>query len=166
MSARIVTDRALLRRFTRADLPHLRELEADASVVRSTGLRTVKSPAESVERLEAMLALSAQREPLGVWGAWDTAGDDGFVGWLMLLDTGLGSPELGFMLPQRAWGRGWATHLAGALLHYGHVTLRLDTIVARTDADNVASQRVLEKLGFERTDAAEPDTCAFVHRAG
>lgn len=163
--ARIETDRAVLRRFTRDDLPQLRELESDASVVRSTGLRTIKTAAESAERLEALLALGPQREPLGVWGAWDVAGDDGFVGWLMLLDTGLGAPELGFMLPRRVWGRGWATHLAGALLRHGHLTLDLDVVVARTDADNVASRRVLHKLGFvEAAERAEPDTRSFVHR--
>jgi len=163
--SRIRTPRAELRRFTLADLPCLLELESDPEVVRWTGLRQVQSTAEIAARLQRTLDEAPDREPLGVWGAWDHLGADGFVGWLMLVETTLSSPELGFMVPRRVWGRGWATHLVEALLHHGHQQLSIRRIVARTDEENTASRRVLHKLGFVtfQPERPEPATCYLEH---
>ena len=50
------------------------------------------------------------------------------------------------------WKRGFAYEAADGVLKYGHSTLGIDTIVGLTSEDNLASIRVLEKLGmkFER----------------
>lgn len=58
--------------------------------------------------------------------------------------------ELGYVLARSAWGRGLATELGEKLLEVAFGWLGLHRIWAATDAENVASQHVLAKLGLRR----------------
>jgi RimJ/RimL family protein N-acetyltransferase len=79
----------------------------------------------------------------------------GFLGWcgiFPLEESGL--IELGYRYTRAAWGQGVATEAAGAVLEHGFRELKLDPIVAVAHPDNVASRRVLEKLGFQHQGRA------------
>jgi RimJ/RimL family protein N-acetyltransferase len=56
--------------------------------------------------------------------------------------------ELGYFLHPGFWGHGYATEVAQHLLQFGFITLRLQRIVATCDPRNIASVRVLEKVGM------------------
>lgn len=56
--------------------------------------------------------------------------------------------ELGYLFARKFWGRGFATEAAKACLRYGFEQLKFDEIIALTDLENAASQKVLEKIGF------------------
>lgn len=56
--------------------------------------------------------------------------------------------ELLFGIAEPLWGRGYAVEAARAVLMYCAAVLGMPTIRASTDAANVASIRVLEKLSF------------------
>ncbi len=58
--------------------------------------------------------------------------------------------ELGYAFAPWAWGRGYATEAARALIDFGFGTLRLDVIEAFAMVDNPASCRVLAKAGMRR----------------
>ena len=58
--------------------------------------------------------------------------------------------ELGYRLGRRWWRRGYATEAASACLRFAFGELGLERVVAVTDPDNVASQRVLAKIGMAR----------------
>lgn len=58
--------------------------------------------------------------------------------------------ELGYELDPNFWGNGYATKAARAMLAFGFRELRLHRVTAWCIADNAASARVLEKLGFQR----------------
>lgn len=58
------------------------------------------------------------------------------------------SAETGYELSPTHWGRGYATEAAAALLAFGFGELKLHRISAHCVAENVASARVLEKLGM------------------
>jgi RimJ/RimL family protein N-acetyltransferase len=47
-----------------------------------------------------------------------------------------------------AWGRGYATEGARALIHRGFSELGVQRVVATTYQDNLASRRVMEKVGM------------------
>jgi len=77
-----------------------------------------------------------------------------FVGWLglnrVLDDPDLqGSTEVGWFVDRRLWGQGLATEGARAAVTYGFATLGLDRIIARYRTDNLASGRVMEKIGMK-----------------
>ena len=82
------------------------------------------------------------------------------AGWLGLavphfLPEILPAVEVGWRLGERFRGRGYATEGAAAAIGYGFDVLDLDRVVSIFDPANVASGRVMEKLGFE----FERETC-------
>ena len=60
-------------------------------------------------------------------------------------------PELGYWLRQSAWGQGYATEAARLALAFAFADLDLSEVEAGHFADNPASGRVLQKLGFAYT---------------
>jgi RimJ/RimL family protein N-acetyltransferase len=68
----------------------------------------------------------------------------------MVLTPRLGDrmAELGFRLRREAWGRGYASEGAKALVAKGFAEMDFERIIARTMAVNQASRRVMEKAGL------------------
>ena len=56
--------------------------------------------------------------------------------------------ELGYWIGVPHWGRGYATEAARAIVQYGFETLQLHRIFASHFVDNLASARVLRKIGM------------------
>ena len=77
-------------------------------------------------------------------------GVDGFVGF-RASEPGA-RPELLFGILPRWWGQGIADEAARAVLAHGFATLGFAAVWAATDPPNLASQRLLDRLGmvFER----------------
>lgn len=59
--------------------------------------------------------------------------------------------ELGWMLARSAWGNGYATEAAQAILRWGFERLRAPEIYAWTAATNLRSQAVMQRLGMARS---------------
>jgi RimJ/RimL family protein N-acetyltransferase len=68
-----------------------------------------------------------------------------------------GELEIGWHLDPAAWGFGYATEAASAVLRYAFETLGLATIVAFTAASNLRSRAVMDRLGFERQASRDFD---------
>lgn len=62
--------------------------------------------------------------------------------------------ELGYRICLDHWGKGYATEAAKAILDYCLQTLNLATVFAFALPQNVASLRVIEKLGFQFLELA------------
>lgn len=56
--------------------------------------------------------------------------------------------EIGWILDQRAWGKGYATEAAQCLIRFGFETLDLTSIYATCDAENIASYKVMLKCAM------------------
>lgn len=85
---------------------------------------------------------------LGVWASEERKGGR-FIGWFCLkYMPDAGDVEVGYRLLPGAWGKGYATEGASALVRYGFETLGLYRIVGVTHPENAASQRVLCKAGL------------------
>jgi RimJ/RimL family protein N-acetyltransferase len=69
---------------------------------------------------------------------------------LGLIDPANRGGVLGYTLRRSAWGQGLATEAARALLELGFGSLGLHRIHATASPLNLASHRVLEKLGMRR----------------
>ena len=57
--------------------------------------------------------------------------------------------DIGYELSPDYWGQGYATEAARAIVRFGFEELKVHRIWAWCIADNVASTRVLEKLGMQ-----------------
>ena len=79
--------------------------------------------------------------------------DDAFLGSLVLFDITEGSAEVGFWIHPGARGHG---HAAGALDLAARLASSsgLTALTARTETGNLASQRNLERSGFDLVDEA------------
>jgi RimJ/RimL family protein N-acetyltransferase len=87
---------------------------------------------------------------LGIWATIERS-TGRRVGWYNLNHIqGESIVQVGFTLDRAAWGQGFATEMAVALLRYGFVDLALPSIAGMADRQNLASQRVLEKIGLRR----------------
>ncbi|MFJ7404667.1 MULTISPECIES: GNAT family N-acetyltransferase [unclassified Lysinibacillus] len=58
--------------------------------------------------------------------------------------------ELSYQFLPQYWGKGYAFEVLLAIIHYGFFSLNLSKIVAETQTANIASCRVLEKLGMQK----------------
>ncbi|WP_158825027.1 GNAT family N-acetyltransferase [Mucilaginibacter lacusdianchii] len=64
-----------------------------------------------------------------------------------------GETSVGYMIDQHHWGKGYATEALLTILQWGFSFSVLKTIVADTSVDNIASQKVLLKVGFKQVRA-------------
>ncbi len=65
--------------------------------------------------------------------------------------------EVGWRLARHAWGHGYASEAAGAVVKHGFARLGLDEIVAFTARANLRSQAVMERLGMVRDPSRDFD---------
>ena len=144
------TARLLLRPFTEADADALFVLHSSPRVLRYWDA----PPWRERTRAERFIAACRRIEEEGTGArlAIERAADPVFIGWCGLVgwNPDYRCATLGYCLDDAAWGRGFATEAAGALLQWGFDALNLNRVQAETDTRNTASSRVLEKLGFVR----------------
>jgi len=147
---RLETARLLLRPCTADDLDALHRLWTDPDVRRYLFDDRI-IPREQAEATIRSSLASFPAHGFGLWVVRRT-GEDAIVGFCGLSLTGEPPEvELLYGLAPSAWGQGLATEAARAVLRYGFAELRLARITAGADVPNVASLRVLEKLGMTFT---------------
>ena len=151
------TARLRLRPFGDGDASDLFALHASSHV-----MRYWDAPPWS-ERVRAGIFIAASRrmeeEGTGARLAVDRALDGVFIGWCSLSrwNPDYRSASLGYCFDDTAWGQGYATEAARAVLRWAFDTLELNRVQAETDTRNAASARVLEKLGFVREGTLRED---------
>jgi [ribosomal protein S5]-alanine N-acetyltransferase len=69
-----------------------------------------------------------------------------------------GVAELGYFLLKPYWGQGYATEAVQLLLAYCFSVLHLHKVTATCDAENHASERVMQKCGMTREAARKKHT--------
>jgi RimJ/RimL family protein N-acetyltransferase len=158
------TGRLLLRRLTEADADNLTDLDSDPAVMRYlTG--GAATPREWIAReILPRFLRSYARDGYGVFAVIEkTTGD--FLGWISLRPAEEGEAdeaELGYRLHASAWGKGYATEGAWALIRRGFTEHGLRRVLATTYEHNRTSRRVMEKLGMTlvRSYRMTPDELA------
>jgi [ribosomal protein S5]-alanine N-acetyltransferase len=146
------TPRLIIRRFCEKDLVPLYEMHADAEATKFLG--GVWSMERAQQTLAGIIAGYVSDEMR--WLAVEERTSGNFIGvcWLGGLGArwdnalGAGHVELGYRYDRRYWGRGYATEAGAAMLRRGFDELKLKQIVAIVDERNLASERVLQKLGM------------------
>jgi RimJ/RimL family protein N-acetyltransferase len=142
-----VLRRVFAERLTDAHLPFLRRMDGNARMMATLG--GVRTDAETKAYLERNLAHWAEHG-FGIWILRDpmTGRVMGRAGLRHLLVEGAPEVELAYALLPEFWGRGLATDAARACVTIGREWLGLASLVALTQPDNLASQRVLLKAAF------------------
>jgi RimJ/RimL family protein N-acetyltransferase len=161
----LLTERLELRRFTAADLEPLLDVFGDAEVMRYVGAERRPLGREQVEALLARADADWSEHGFGLLAITerDTGRLVGEAG-LQHLEAGP-DIEMGYTLARAAWGRGYATEAARAVVRWGFAGLRLHRIVAVADPANAASLHVLDKLGMTRHGRRECYGAAMAEHA-
>ncbi len=147
----IETARLILRPWRDADRAPYAAMMADPEV--GYWLGATLSEAQANAQIDRFVADCGGREPGFL--AVERRGDGAFVGAACLREVPDGHPlsgevEVGWRLARQAWGAGFATEAARALLALGFGDLRLPEIVAFTAVSNARSRAVMERLDFTR----------------
>ncbi len=144
----LITERLGLREFREGDVDALYRLDSDPRVMRYIGDGSVGTRASVAAAVARSMKYYDMYPGLGVWPAEHRA-TGRFVGWFCLKYVPQTVEiEVGYRLSPEAWGRGYATEGARAVVQYGFGELGLERIIGLTHPDNVASQRVLRKAGL------------------
>jgi ribosomal-protein-alanine N-acetyltransferase len=151
------TARLRLRPFADSDADALFALHSNASVLRYWDSPPWSDPARAERFLAACREM--EKEGSGARLAMDRASDGSFIGWCSLTrwNPDYRSASMGYCLEEAAWGHGYATEAARAVLQWAFATLDLNRVQAEADTRNEASARVLEKLGFLREGTLRED---------
>jgi RimJ/RimL family protein N-acetyltransferase len=144
----LLTLRLALFEITRHHGNELYELDADPRVMQYIGSGHAATREQIDEVMRRLPRAYALYPGLGTWRA--TRRDNGdFIGWFALkYIPGMAEIEVGYRLRYGAWGSGYATEGARALVAYGFDDLGLHRIVGLTHPYNAASQQVLLKAGL------------------
>jgi RimJ/RimL family protein N-acetyltransferase len=149
MNVHLETDRLILRRFTPDDADNLLELDGDPEVRRYLLMPEPPTRADAARTLARFLAWYERPGGFGYWAAVEKA-TGAFLGWFQFHPSRDNPHEvsLGYRLKRSAWGRGYATEGARALIRKGFEEQEVQRVVAAALAANAASRRVMEKAGL------------------
>jgi [ribosomal protein S5]-alanine N-acetyltransferase len=154
----IQTPRLILRQFTKVDSSLILALNSDPEIVKYVHEATLKTEAQA-EKILLDIILPQYKNNLGRW-AIHTKDTMDFIGWCGLkYRPELDEIDLGYRLMQNAWGKGFATEAAQHSLDYGFKNLNLKLITGRAHIENIASIKVLEKIGMDFIAEGIVDDC-------
>jgi RimJ/RimL family protein N-acetyltransferase len=153
----ITTERLVLRRLTADDAPVMAAYRSDPAIARYQDW-TETDPVALAAFFAELEAIDPGRPP-GQWFQFGVAeratgrlvGDCG----LCVRSDSPDTADLGYTLAGGYHGLGYATEAAAALCQWAFSELELARIVATTDARNLPSIRVLERLGMTRIARVE-----------
>jgi RimJ/RimL family protein N-acetyltransferase len=143
----IRTPRLLLHRPTLDDLDDLIRMNSDPRVMATLG--GVRTPEVTRGYFDRQVA-HWEEHGFGWWivrqpGTGEFIGRGG-IRWVPI--DGSDQVEVGYGLMSEFWGKGLATELARESLRIGYTILNLPEIVSFTLPTNLASRRVMEKIGL------------------
>lgn len=160
---RLTTARLVLEPLTWDHLEDLVALDADAEVMRHLSGRAMTREEVVDEWMPRRTRTEHDARALGYWVG---RADGRFAGWWMLVpdDHRPDTAELGYRLPRDAWGQGYATEGAAAVLAHGFGVAGLTSVWADPLEVNAGSVGVLHKLGFRETGRHDGELRLELHR--
>ncbi len=145
---KLETSRLILRPFVIEDVSDVFGYASDPMVSRFTTWSSPKVLADSKLLIETLIERALKNEPVP-WGIVSKEtqrliGATGFDAW----DEKHSRGEFGYSLSRQYWGRGLATEAANMVVQFGFDVMGLHRIEAKCMVENVASERVMQKLGL------------------
>lgn len=158
MTFHVPTQRFILREFRREDAKALLLMESDPDVLKYIGT-PILSTIEDILPVIAHVQQQYQDHGIGRWIVEDKHSGE-VVGWSGLKYEQEIRPEksyydVGYRLIKKYWGQGIATETALASLAYGFEQMNLTEIHAAAHVENIASNKVLQKIGMSWEETFE-----------
>lgn len=158
MAILLETPRLILRHQVLDDLDALWALYCNPEIIKYIP-DAPRTREEAKEELEWHMHGHPRHPELGLWATIykETGTFIGRCGLLPWTIDGQQEVEVAYTITQEYWGQGLATEAAQAILQYGFEKLKLPHLICLIDPDNIASQKVAEKIGmrFEKEERDE-----------
>ncbi len=150
LPAAIETPRLTVRAVAEADLVALMDVNGDDEVTRFLPYRSWLTLDDAHAWLERMRAFGATGASLQLVVVDKADGRAVGTALLFRFDEANGQAELGFVLGRSHWSTGFMTEALTALLDAAFGEMGLRRLEAIADSRNIASCRLLRRLGFTR----------------
>lgn len=144
----IETERILLRKFSLDDAHAVYEFGSNKEVQQYTGDGLVTSLEMAKQIISKNSIGDYEKYGFGRLAVWHKQDQKviGFAGLKYLPE--FDEVDIGYRFLPEYWGKGIATEVSLPLITYGFEDLKLDRIIGIAMKENVASCRVLEKIGL------------------
>ncbi|MZQ81315.1 GNAT family N-acetyltransferase [Paenibacillus sp. 5J-6] len=144
----IENERLLLRKLTLNDASDIYEYASDVEVSKFTTWEKHRSIDDTYTFLNMVLQKYENEQPSD-WAIVhkDTNQVIGTCGWVYLNEVHHRA-EIGYALSRKYWNQGLITDVVRTILNFGFNELDLNRIEARCIAENVGSERVMQKVGM------------------
>ncbi len=152
----IETERLILRDVQEQDVDGMFELDSNTIVHQYLGKKPIKTKQQAVEIIQF---INQQYKELGIgrFATIEKASGE-FIGWSGLklnvdkkeeLNGKQNFYDIGYRFLPRYWNKGYATESSKAILDFGFKKLKLKTICGAAEVENIASNRILQKIGLQ-----------------
>lgn len=160
MKIYIETNRLILREIEVYDLQGIFELDSDPEVHVYLGNKPIKNIQEA-KSVISYIRNQYEEDGIGRWAVIDKMTNE-FIGWAGLkyekkVRKEMHYYDLGYRLKKKFWGQGIATETALESLNYGFRKMGLKEIFAGAHIENLASNKVLQKVGLKYLETFEYD---------
>ena len=159
----IETERTIIRRFNEGDYQAVFEFGSNKEVNNYTGDITLESLQHAKEIIANVWLSDYQKYGYGRWAVIYKAENKiiGFAGLKYLPE--INETDIGFRFLPEYWGIGIATEVSKEIIKYGFTKLNLTKIIGIAMPENIASCKVLEKIGlkFEKIDSYDHDIGSY-----
>jgi len=144
----LTTPRLILREIVPEDAADLFNMNSDSEVLKYDVDPVMQDVAEAARWIEKVRQYVAAKEALS-WAVClkqenRMIGDMVFIFWGKVYYKA----DLGYRIARPYWQRGIATEALRAMMQFGFETMHLHRINVDTRMDNIASVRLMQKLGF------------------
>ena len=142
------TERLLLRQFSIDDADFILRLLNEPSFIQNIGDRGVRTLEDARSYILRVPIASYERNGFGLYLVilTETGTSIGMCG--LIKREALEDVDIGYAFLPEYWSKGYAIEAAMAVKEYARDGIGLRRLVAITDPENLASIRVLEKLGL------------------
>ncbi len=153
---RLETPRLIIRSWHERDVDAYAAIVADPEVMRFIGNGRVHDHAEAQAFVQRGIEVERER-PWLLW-AVEHAVDRRLIGFCGFAPYGT-EVEIGWRLASAYWRRGLGTEAARAVLRYGLDDLGLPHVVSVAQTENVASIRIMNRIGLRYRETTIDDSC-------
>jgi RimJ/RimL family protein N-acetyltransferase len=91
-------------------------------------------------------------------------GENKAVGFVFLSTENSGDAHIGYLLGESFWGKGYATEILKGLIDFIESEGQVTRLIAGVAADNLASIKLLQKLGFIHSSSEDNGTMFYEYR--
>ncbi len=151
----LTTERLLLRPLRDSDAPEIFIQRSDERIIQYTAIPKALDINDAVNFIDRILDFAEKGE--SIYWAICRKGEQKLIGTICLwhLDMEKTTAEIGYSLHPDFWGMGLTTEAVRAVVEFGFTAMGANVIEAYSNAQNLASIKLLEKTGFAKIGTEE-----------